>query len=56
MFDEPSKIVDLLLQLMARQNHPDLRSVDFNTFELLTEAVEKYEVFAYKQECKSLMQ
>jgi hypothetical protein len=56
MFTEPSGIVDLLLQLMSRQEHPDLRSVDFNTLELLAEAVEKYEVFAYKQSCKSLMQ
>ena len=55
MFTEPSEIVDLLLQLMSRQEHPDLWSIDFNTLDLLAEAVEKYEVFAYKQECKSLM-
>jgi hypothetical protein len=55
MFTEPSKIVELLLQLMSREEHPDLWSVDFNTLDLLAEAVEKYEVFAYKQECKSLM-
>jgi hypothetical protein len=55
MFTEPSEIVDLLLQLMSRQEHPDLRSVDFDTLDLLAEAVEKYDVFAYKQECKSLM-
>jgi hypothetical protein len=55
MFTEPSEIVDLLLQLMSRQEHPDLRSVDFDTLDLLAEAVEKYDVFSYKQECKSLM-
>ena len=55
MFTEPSEVVDLLLQLMSRQEHPDLRSVDFDTLDLLVEAVEKNDVFAYKQECKSLM-
>jgi hypothetical protein len=55
MFDEPSKIVDLLLQLMSRQEHPDLRSVGFNTLDLLAEAVEKYELFASIPLCKLLM-
>jgi hypothetical protein len=56
MFTEPSWVVDLLLQLMSRQEPPDLRSVYFNTLDLLAEAVEKYEVFASKSLCKLLMQ
>ena len=56
MFTEPSEIVDLLLQLMSLQEQPDLLSVDFNTLDLLAEAVEKYEVFASKSLCKLLMQ
>jgi hypothetical protein len=55
MFTEPSKIVDLLLQLMSRQKHPNLRSLDFDTLDLLAEAVEKYDLFAYIQECQYLM-
>ena len=56
MCTEHSEIVDLLLQLVSLQEHPDLRSVDFNTLDLLAEAVEKYEVFAYKLLCRVLMQ
>jgi hypothetical protein len=56
MFTEPSEIVDLLLQLMSRQEPPDLRSIDFDTLDLLAEAVEKYEVFAYKLLCRIVMQ
>jgi len=56
MFTEPSEIVDLLLQLMSLQEPPDLWSVDFNTLDLLAEAVEKYQVFASKSICKVLMQ
>jgi hypothetical protein len=55
MFTEPSEIVDLLLQLMSREEPPDLLSVEFNTLDLLAEAVEKYEVFAYKLLCRVLM-
>ena len=56
MFTESSKIVDLLLQLMSRQEPPDLRSIDFNTLDSLAEAVEKYDVFASKTICKVMMQ
>jgi hypothetical protein len=56
MLTEPSKIVDLLLQLMSLQEPPDLWSIDFNTLDLLAEAVEKYDVFASKPICKMLMQ
>ena len=56
MFTEPSEIVDLLLQLMSCQEPPELWSVDFNTLELLAEAVEKYDVFASKSLCRILMQ
>jgi hypothetical protein len=56
MITEPSEIVDLLLQLMSRQEPPDLRSIDFNTLDLLAEAVEKYDVFASKSICRLLMQ
>jgi hypothetical protein len=55
MFTEPSEIVDLLLQLMSLQEPPDLWSIDFNTLDLLAEAVEKYDVFASKSLCRLLM-
>jgi hypothetical protein len=55
MFTEPSEIVDLLLQLMSLQEPPDLWSIDFNTLDLLTEAVEKYDAFASKSICRVLM-
>jgi len=55
MFTESSEVVDLLLQLMSCEEPPDLLSVDFNTLDLLAEAVEKYEVFAYKLLCRVLM-
>jgi hypothetical protein len=56
MFTEPSEIVDLLLQLMSHQEQPpDLWSIDFNTLDLLAEAVDKYDVFASKSICRVLM-
>jgi hypothetical protein len=56
MFTEPSEIVDLLPQLMSCEEQPDLLSVDFNTLDLLAEAVEKYQVIAFKLTCGLLMQ
>ena len=56
MFTEPSKIVYLLLQLMSLQEPPDLWHIDFDTLDLLAEAVEKYDVFASKSICRMVMQ
>ena len=56
MFTEPSKIVDLILQLMSHQEPPNLRSIDFKSLDMLAEAVEKYDVFASKSICRMLMQ
>jgi len=53
---EPSEIVDLLLRLMSLQDPPDLESLEFQTLALLTEAVEKYDVFHSKATCRLLMQ
>src|ERR1700733_8569364 len=53
---EPSEIVDLLLRLMSLQDPPDLESLEFQTLALLTEAVEKYDVFRYKTMCRKVMQ
>jgi hypothetical protein len=55
-FTEPSEIVDLLLQLMSLQDPPDLKSLQFQTLDLLSEAVEKYDVFSSKTACRLLMQ
>ena len=54
-FTEPSEIVDLLLQLMSLQDPPDLKSLKFQTLDLLAEAVEKYDVFSSKTACRLLM-
>jgi len=56
MLTEPSEIVDLFLQLMSLQEPPDLLSLDFDTLDLLAEAVEKYQVIASKLTCRLLMQ
>jgi hypothetical protein len=52
---EPSEIVDLLLQLMSPPEPPDLESLEFQTLDLLVEAVEKYNLFASRAVCRILM-
>jgi hypothetical protein len=56
IFTEPSKVVELLLQLMSLQDPPDLQPLKFETLTLLAEAVEKYEVFHSQTICRMLMQ
>jgi hypothetical protein len=41
---ETSTVLDLLLQFMYRQPQPDLRTVDFDILDDLSEAAEKYRV------------
>ena len=53
---EPSEVVDVLLQLMSLQDPPDLESLEYQTLALLTEAVNKYDVFRYKTICRNFMQ
>jgi hypothetical protein len=56
IFTEPSEVVDLLLQLMSPKDPPGLGSIEFETLALLTEAVEKYDVFHSKATCRKFMQ
>ena len=53
--EESSEVLDLLLQFMWRQTQPDLTSVNFEILAPLSEAAEKYEVFAAIPACKTGM-
>jgi len=48
---ETSEVVDILLQLMSPQDHPDLTSLDFRILAPLAEAIEKYQVFSALTAC-----
>ena len=54
--DMTSAVLDLLLQYMYRQPQPDLKKVDFETLAGVSEAAEKYQVFAAISWCKLLME
>lgn len=53
--EETSEVLDILLQFMSRQTQPDLTSLDFDILVSLSEAAEKYEVFAAIPACKIRM-
>ncbi|KII85205.1 hypothetical protein PLICRDRAFT_335541 [Plicaturopsis crispa FD-325 SS-3] len=53
--DETSKTLDLLLQFMSRQLPPSLEGLPFTDVEPLTEAVNKYGVYAALPACREFM-
>ena len=54
--DEPSAVLDLLLQYMYTEYQPVLREVDFKTLAGVAEAAEKYQVsWAIRSLCRTEM-
>jgi hypothetical protein len=54
--DEPSAVLDLLLQYMYTEFRPVLREVDFKTLAGVAEAAEKYQVsWAIRSLCRTKM-
>ncbi|KAI0317803.1 hypothetical protein OF83DRAFT_96974 [Amylostereum chailletii] len=53
---ENSATLELLLQFMAKQRHPIVRGLPFNTVAPLAEAAEKYQVYSAVSVCHLYMQ
>ena len=52
---EDAPILELLFQFIYPTPGPDLASIDFNVFESLAEAAEKYQVYTAMSICKIYM-
>lgn len=52
---EPAAVLELLFQYVYPQRHPKLELVEFEIFNGLAEAVEKYQVYPALEHCNSFM-